>query len=87
MKEDGVQNVVYMGFYYIFDFQPVIDRGAEIISTVCEAAPLNCVFADARNLTFAKSWDGVHPMEDGYEMLGQLILDTARNHSIFTNQL
>lgn len=85
MNNDGVKNLIYLGFYYIKNLNKAIDYGSTQIIEICSRSQLNCYFCDARNLSFSLSYDGVHPTNDGYQKLAELIINTIKNNSITLN--
>jgi hypothetical protein len=73
MGEDGVDLVIYLGFYYIQNLNKVIDYGTALLSRMCATSETPCVFCDPRNLTIPIGWDGLHPTREGFLMIGELI--------------
>ena len=61
MHDDGVQHIIYLGFYYAFNMTQAADYGTESLKRVCGAAAVDCHVADVRNLNIVVGWDGMHP--------------------------
>jgi len=81
MRNDGVQNIIYNGFYYIPEFRQVIDYGTEEIKKVCRIEK-RCFFVDLRNITIERGWDGMHPVTQGYHDIAKEIWKTKLQHNI-----
>lgn len=74
MDRDGVSHVIYVGFYYIRQMDQAIDYGSEQIIKVCKQSTVQCTFCDLRNDSFPLSFDGIHPTEDGYQKIVDIIV-------------
>lgn len=85
MNNDGIKNLIYLGFYYIKNLNKAIDYGSTQIIEICSRSQLNCYFCDARNLSFPLSYDGVHPSNNGYQKLAELIKNTIINNNVTIN--
>lgn len=82
MHADGVDHVIYQGYYYtkngIFqcdDLEEAIDYGDSKIAQACQNAAGDCLFIDPRwtiNDSDIKS-DGIHPTTSGSQKLANLI--------------
>ncbi len=82
MAADGVENVVYLGYYYtkngllrLENMREAIDYGTPRLGQACENAVVNCTFVDPRQ-TIVNSdiiFDGIHPSSSGSEKLADLI--------------
>jgi len=82
MGERGVENIIYLGFYYLPELRGVIDRGSEQIKRYCKESRTTCFFVDPRNETIGLGWDGLHPNAQSFERLAQFIWNTKLNHNI-----
>lgn len=82
MNNNGVLNVVYLGFYYINGLKNTVDYGTDKINETCNKAELNCHFIDIRNKSIPVSSDNLHPTDDGYIMLAENIWNTILNNNI-----
>jgi lysophospholipase L1-like esterase len=60
----------------------VVDYGTEKIKAVCDSAPLDCKFADMRDLNPPRIWDGVHPTDPGYKMLADRLWEVKKQNDI-----
>jgi lysophospholipase L1-like esterase len=83
---NGVHNIIYLGFYYLQNLNEVIDYGTEKLSDVCNKLNnTNCYFSDPRNITMPLSWDGVHPTNEGFKLLANNIWNTIQDNDIMLN--
>ena len=90
-KDDGIQNVIYLGAYYLSGLEKAIDYGNSQLSLICNNASIPCHFVDPRyNETNHHGLqtpemlgsDGIHPNNDGYKILAEMIYDTAIEYHI-----
>lgn len=82
MHADGVDNVIYLGYYYTKDaiffldnLEEAIDYGDVRLSQACQYSAANCQFVDPRS-TINNSdiiSDGIHPATSGSKKLADLI--------------
>lgn len=82
MAADGVDNVVYLGYYYtknalllLDDMEEAVDYGDLRLSQACRFSAANCTFVDPRS-TIRDSdiiLDGIHPNTSGSRKLANLI--------------
>ena len=88
---DGVQRVLYLGFYYLPGLEKAADAANPQIAAVCANASVECHFVDPRyNATTGTGLptpqmlgpDGLHPTTEGYKILAQMIWDTALRYNI-----
>jgi lysophospholipase L1-like esterase len=81
---DGVSNVLYLGFYYLDGLTKAADYADPLIAQICQNATVNCYFIDPRpNITSAMiGSDGLHPTEEGYKVLAELIWDVKLSDNI-----
>ena len=81
---DGVSNVLYLGFYYLDGLMEAADYADPLIDVICRNATVNCHFVDPRaNITSAMiGSDGLHPTEEGYKVLAELIWDVKLDYNI-----
>lgn len=82
MHADGVDNIIYLGYYYtknglflLASMKQAIDYGDLRLSQACQYSAANCTFVDPRaainnsNIIF----DGIHPTTEGSRKLANLI--------------
>jgi len=81
MREDGVENVIYSGFYHIPGFEKVIDYGTEELKKVC-VVEKGCYFTDLRNVTVSLGWDGMHPVTESYHDIAKEIWKTKEHYNV-----
>lgn len=88
---DGVQHVVYLGFYHLKGLEDAADYADTTMALICDEAPVECHFVDPRyNATTGTGLqtpemlgdDGLHPTPEGYKILAQLVWDTAIQYNI-----
>jgi lysophospholipase L1-like esterase len=88
---DGVEHVLYLGFYYLQGLQQAADLAGPMMASLCETAPLDCHFIDPRyNATTGTGLqtpqmlgsDGIHPNEQGYKILAEMIWDVKTEMNI-----
>jgi len=82
MAADGVDNVVYLGYYYtknglfrLANMKEAVDYGTPRLGEACANSVANCVYVDPRS-TIVNSdiiFDGIHPNSGGSEKLADLI--------------
>ena len=63
MHDDGVQHIIYLGFYYAFNMTQAADYGTESLKRVCGAAAIDSHVEDERTLDIVVGWDPMHPGE------------------------
>ncbi len=82
LEEDGVENGVLVGYYYVKNgffrlknMKEAVDYGDEILARACEYTALDCTFIDPRPVIAEKDiiWDGIHPADSGSEKIAELI--------------
>jgi len=78
MKEDGVKNIIYVGFYYIGRLNNAIDYGMGQLYKKC-LPKNNCYIVDLRNATIPLGWDGLHPNVNGYHTIASQIWHTKES--------
>lgn len=84
MKSDGVQNIVYLGYYDLkgakANLNGVVNQGNQRLRAACERSPVRCVFIDTRNLISPGQiiLDGIHPSAQGSEVLASAIYNVLR---------
>ena len=85
MESDGVQKVIYVGFYHprgIYSgLIPAIDSGVLQIKEYCEAISI-CEYIDTRDFMMPEDiwWDQLHPSASGREKIGQAIVSSLSRH-------
>ncbi len=82
MDDDGVENIIYLGYYYtknallpLKNLKQAIDYGNHTLARACENSAVNCTFIDPR-ATIVNSdinIDGIHPSTSGSRKLADLI--------------
>jgi len=82
MHSDGVDNVIYLGYYYtknglflLDSMEEAIDYGDMRLSQACRNSAANCKFVDPRSSIRDSNIiiDGIHPNTDGSRKLANLI--------------
>lgn len=81
MREDGVGDIVYVGFFYIKGFEAAVDYGNEKLISVCRPQ-ISCHFVDLRATRVEVGWDGMHPVESSYRDISHKIWETIVHHNI-----
>lgn len=81
MKEDGVQNIIYTGVYYLPGLSNAVDLGYELMGNVCKTED-DCYIVDLRNETISTGWDGIHPTPEGYTKIATRIWDIKLDYDI-----
>lgn len=82
MHDDGVQNIIYLGFYYAFNMTQAVDYGTETVKKVCRDAAIHCLVADVRHLDIVVGSDGMHP---GMDLCVVLLFSPGRPISLLFN--
>jgi hypothetical protein len=82
MHADGVDNVIYLGYYYtknglvaLDSLEEAIDYGDMRLAQACQNSAVDCVFIDPRS-TIRDSdikFDAIHPKTSGSQKLANLI--------------
>jgi len=82
MDNDGVENIIYLGYYYtknallsLKSLKQAVDYGNETLARACENSTVDCTFVDPRS-TIVNSdiiIDGIHPASSGSRKLADLI--------------
>jgi len=89
--QDGVSNVLYLGFYYLEGLKNATDYADVHVAEICQNATVNCYFIDPRynattqqglNTPSMLGSDKIHPNEEGYKILAEMIWNTALDHNI-----
>jgi lysophospholipase L1-like esterase len=79
MDSNGVQNVVYLGYYELprsnADLKTVLEYGVERLADACSNTIANCDFVDTFGIIPANlvEDDDVHPTTEGSQVLADLI--------------
>lgn len=82
MHADGVDNVIYLGYYYtkngIFlldSMEEAVDYGDASLSQACSFSAVNCQFVDPRSTINDSDIivDGIHPNANGSRKLAELV--------------
>jgi lysophospholipase L1-like esterase len=80
MADDGVEDVILIGYSRAGgSFTPSIEYSAQVITPLCEAAPLHCHAIDSDIVINQMLRDGIHPTDEGYDLLGEAIYDMMIN--------
>ena len=85
MSNDGVENVVYMGYYNLKEekanLNNIVNQGNQILKSACERSPVRCIFIDTKNLISPGQiiLDGIQPSAEGSEVLAGAIFDVLRD--------
>ncbi|MCP5324846.1 MAG: SGNH/GDSL hydrolase family protein [Oceanospirillaceae bacterium] len=88
MDNDGVQNVVYLGYYHTKNafynnlgaLAKAVDYGDLRLAQACNNSTVNCTFLDPRSLIVNSdiNADGIHPNSSGSLKLANLIWPTLQ---------
>lgn len=82
MDNDGVENIIYLGYYYtknallpLKSLKQAVDYGNETLSRACENSTVACTFVDPRASIVNSdiNFDGIHPSSSGSRKLADLI--------------
>jgi hypothetical protein len=82
MDEDGVDNIIYLGYYYtknallpLKNLKQAVDYGNTILANACKNSTANCTFVDPRSSISNSDiiFDGIHPASSGSRKLADLI--------------
>jgi len=82
MDADGVDNVIYLGYYYtknglflLDSMEEAVDYGDMRLSQACRYSSANCKFVDPRSSINDSNiiFDGIHPNTEGSRKLANLI--------------
>ena len=82
MDADGVDNVIYLGYYYtknglflLDSMEEAVDYGDMRLSQACRYSAANCKFIDPRSSIKDSNiiFDGIHPNTEGSRKLANLI--------------
>ena len=94
MNNDGVENVVYLGYYHLprsnAGLNPALDIGIPMLAATCDGAAVPCHFVDARPLFLGNenNWvksDNIHPTRTGSEVLATGIWTVMEQNGIEQN--
>jgi hypothetical protein len=82
MHADGVDNVVYLGYYYtknalllLDSMEQAVDYGDQKLAQACSYSVANCTFVDPRSSIRDSDiiLDGIHPTTSGSRKLANLV--------------
>lgn len=82
MAADGVDNVIYLGYYYtknglfrVDSLEEAIDYGTAKMADACNNTVVSCQFVDSRSSIRDRDiiFDGIHPASSGSQKLANLI--------------
>lgn len=82
MDNDGVDNVIYLGYYYtkngvflLDSMEEAVDYGDMRLSQACRNSAVNCKFIDPRSTIKDSNIiiDGIHPTKEGSRKLANLV--------------
>lgn len=79
MDSDGIDNILYLGYYYTTGFnanlRQAIDYGDYRLEQACSNSTVNCTFIDPRNAIDSSDIisDGIHPSTSGSRKISNLI--------------
>jgi lysophospholipase L1-like esterase len=82
MQADGVDNVIYLGYYYtknglflLDSMEEAVDYGDMRLSQACRYSAVNCQFIDPRSTIKDSNIiiDGIHPNTEGSRKLANLV--------------
>lgn len=81
MRDDGVHDIVYAGFYYLKGFEAAVDYANEKVLGVCHESE-KCHFVDLRRIKVDVGWDSLHPVEESYHDIAKEILKTLVKQNV-----
>jgi hypothetical protein len=82
MDDDGVENIIYLGYYYtknallpLKSLKQAVDYGDNVLANACANSTVNCTFVDPRAVINKRDivFDGIHPASSGSKKLADLI--------------
>jgi hypothetical protein len=82
MDNDGVENIIYLGYYYtknallsLKSLKQAVDYGNETLARACQNSTADCTFVDPRSSIVNSDiiFDGIHPASSGSRKLADLI--------------
>lgn len=82
MDNDGVENIIYLGYYYtknallsLKSLKQAVDYGNDTLARACENSTADCTFVDPRSSIVNSDIiiDGIHPASSGSRKLADLI--------------
>ncbi|MCP4953327.1 MAG: SGNH/GDSL hydrolase family protein [Proteobacteria bacterium] len=79
MYADGVNNVIYLGYYYtkggVDNLEEAVDYGDQTLAFACTNTAVDCAFVDPRSAINDSDiiFDGIHPARSGSLKLADLI--------------
>ncbi len=85
MGNDGVENVIYLGYYELprgnANLLGALNYGTQRLGEACSNATANCTFVDPRGYIPAAhvKWDNIHPTEEGSRTLADLVWPQLQN--------
>ena len=94
MNGDGVENVIYLGYYHLprgnAGLNPALDHGMTVLAATCDGSSVACHFVDARPLFLGneEAWvksDNIHPNRTGSHVLANGIWSTMEQNGIEQN--
>lgn len=81
MQQDGVVDILYVGFFYIQGFEAAVDYGNHKVASICHPSQ-HCYFVDLRPIPITVGWDGMHPVESSYHDISREIWKTATKYNV-----
>ena len=81
MRKDGVQNIIYVGFYNNSTLNTAIHYGSNKLLEVCKPK-YHCYFVDLRYLYVPTTIDNIHPNLQGYNVILKAIQQTIQKYNI-----
>lgn len=82
MNDDGVENIIYLGYYYtknallpLKSLKQAVDYGNNTLSRACTNSTVACTFVDPRSSIVDRDIiiDGIHPASSGSRKLADLV--------------
>jgi lysophospholipase L1-like esterase len=82
MDENGVENIIYLGYYYtknallsLKSLKESVDYGNATLAKACENSTINCTFVNPSSVIVNSDiiLDGIHPASSGSRKMADLI--------------
>ena len=81
MKNNSVENIIYIGQYYNNGLFTAIDYYTNIVQNICHEKN-NCYYIDLHNIYIPTNWDGVRPIDEGYDFITNEISQVITKYNI-----
>lgn len=82
MQREGVQHVMYLGFYKVDLLGEAVNYGADKAKATCEGASIHCIYVETRDMDVKTGFDHIHPTWNSYRDLGDRIWEVKNANNI-----